>query len=109
MATCPRECGENLLMAERRGVSIDYCPKCRGIWLDHGELEKILEMELKSQPAAMRQEIDPLMPPPGSHPRGSYRHDDRAEPEYVDYKYGSKRGRRRKRGGLLGEVFDIFD
>lgn len=108
MATCPRGCGEHLLMAERRGVTIDYCPRCRGIWLDHGELEKMLEMEAKAQPAAMQRELDPLMPPPGSRPAGGYRHDDRVEPEYVDYKYGSQQGRR-KRGGLMGELFDIFD
>ena len=39
---CP-SCNETLLMSEKNGVEIDYCPKCRGIWLDRGELEKIME------------------------------------------------------------------
>lgn len=39
---CP-SCEETLVMTERQGVEIDYCPKCRGIWLDRGELDKIIE------------------------------------------------------------------
>lgn len=39
---CPN-CNEVLLMSEKNGVEIDYCPKCRGIWLDRGELDKIIE------------------------------------------------------------------
>ncbi len=39
---CP-VCGATLLMSERHGVEIDYCPECRGIWLDRGELDKIIE------------------------------------------------------------------
>ena len=39
---CPR-CNIVLVMSEKQGVEIDYCPQCRGIWLDRGELEKILE------------------------------------------------------------------
>lgn len=39
---CPN-CQEYLVLAEKQGIEIDYCPKCRGIWLDKGELEKIIE------------------------------------------------------------------
>jgi Zn-finger nucleic acid-binding protein len=39
---CPH-CNVTLLMTDKHGVEIDYCPKCRGIWLDRGELEKIIE------------------------------------------------------------------
>ncbi len=39
---CPI-CNVDLLMTERQGIEIDYCPKCRGIWLDRGELEKIID------------------------------------------------------------------
>lgn len=39
---CPN-CNATLLMAEKKGVEIDYCPECRGVWLDRGELEKIVE------------------------------------------------------------------
>lgn len=40
---CPNCTEQNLVIAERRGIEIDYCPICRGIWLDRGELDKILD------------------------------------------------------------------
>lgn len=40
---CPVCISESLIMTERSGIEIDYCPKCRGIWLDRGELDKIIE------------------------------------------------------------------
>jgi Zn-finger nucleic acid-binding protein len=39
---CPK-CNTNLVMSDNQGVEIDYCPNCRGVWLDRGELEKIIE------------------------------------------------------------------
>jgi uncharacterized protein len=39
---CPN-CNETLIMADRQGIEIDYCPSCRGVWLDRGELDKIIE------------------------------------------------------------------
>lgn len=39
---CPK-CNETLIMADRQGIEIDYCPNCRGVWLDRGELDKIIE------------------------------------------------------------------
>ena len=50
---CPN-CEELLVMTERKGVEIDYCPKCRGVWLDKGELDKIIE---KSAAAESSQNI----------------------------------------------------
>jgi Zn-finger nucleic acid-binding protein len=46
---CPVCDNVNLMMSERQGVEIDYCPACRGIWLDRGELDKIIDKN--SQPA----------------------------------------------------------
>ena len=40
---CPVCVTESLVMSERSGIEIDYCPKCRGVWLDRGELDKIIE------------------------------------------------------------------
>lgn len=40
---CPCCPETNLVLSERQGIEIDYCPKCRGIWLDRGELDKIIE------------------------------------------------------------------
>lgn len=39
---CPN-CNVALVMSDRQGIEIDYCPKCRGVWLDRGELDKIIE------------------------------------------------------------------
>ncbi|MEO5665830.1 MAG: zf-TFIIB domain-containing protein [Nocardioides sp.] len=46
---CPTD-GTTLTMSERGGIEIDYCPECRGVWLDRGELDKIIERSV-SQPA----------------------------------------------------------
>jgi Zn-finger nucleic acid-binding protein len=50
---CPT-CDETLVMSERQGIEIDYCPKCRGVWLDKGELDKIIE---KSASTEMQQTL----------------------------------------------------
>lgn len=42
---CPVCKDVTLLMSEKKGIEIDYCPECRGIWLDRGELEKLMEKE----------------------------------------------------------------
>jgi hypothetical protein len=47
---CPVD-GTQLLMSERQGIEIDYCPKCRGVWLDRGELDKLIERTGEEQPA----------------------------------------------------------
>ncbi|QLY26673.1 zf-TFIIB domain-containing protein [Bdellovibrio sp. KM01] len=46
---CPHCKDKDLVMSERKGVEIDYCPECRGIWLDKGELDKILERSQKEE------------------------------------------------------------
>lgn len=54
---CPVCTTENLVMSERQGVEIDYCPQCRGVWLDRGELDKIIERSasLESNPPPPQQ------------------------------------------------------
>jgi Zn-finger nucleic acid-binding protein len=47
--SCPVD-GATLVMSERSGIEIDYCPTCRGVWLDRGELDKIIERNAASQP-----------------------------------------------------------
>jgi Zn-finger nucleic acid-binding protein len=74
-------------MTERQGVEIDYCPQCRGVWLDRGELDKIID---RAQPE-MRS-----APPPPEYRRDDYRDDD------DDDNYG-----RRNRRGFLGNLFDF--
>lgn len=48
---CPNCKDAFLVMSQRQGVEIDYCPQCRGVWLDRGELDKILEKESASMQA----------------------------------------------------------
>lgn len=51
---CPVD-GATLVMSDREGVEIDYCPTCRGVWLDRGELDKIIERSSPAAPAAQAQ------------------------------------------------------
>ena len=84
---CPND-STDLVMSERQGIEIDYCPKCRGVWLDRGELDKIIERNAASEAAA-------------PSPRQSqYRGDD-------DDRHYEKHPRRHKRKSLLGELFDF--
>ena len=50
---CPA-CRVDLVMSERQGIEIDYCPKCRGVWLDRGELDKIIERSANEEAQAPR-------------------------------------------------------
>ena len=47
---CPACESEKLVMSERQGIEIDYCPNCRGVWLDRGELDKIIDRSLGAPP-----------------------------------------------------------
>jgi len=88
---CP-VCKVELKMSERQGIEIDYCPQCRGVWLDRGELDKIIERSEQSPPT--------LPPPPPPPPRPEPR---RESP--FDY-YDDDRERKRHKRGFLGELFD---
>lgn len=50
--TCPND-GAVLVMSDRQGIEIDYCPSCRGVWLDRGELDKIIERSAPAAPASL--------------------------------------------------------
>lgn len=54
---CPA-CQVNLVMSERQSIEIDYCPNCRGVWLDRGELDKIIERSLTESGAAPSRRLD---------------------------------------------------
>jgi uncharacterized protein len=54
---CP-VCNVQLVMTERQGIEIDYCPKCRGVWLDRGELDKIIERSVSAAPQTQYRESD---------------------------------------------------
>ena len=83
---CPN-CNVNLVMTERSGVEIDYCPECRGIWLDRGELDKIIERS--SQQETNKTPYESNRP---KYPDQDNKHDD----------YNKK-----KRDSFLGDLFDF--
>jgi len=56
---CPTCDSMDLMMTERSGIEIDYCPTCRGVWLDRGELDKIIERNRDSQTEVRRDETRP--------------------------------------------------
>ena len=69
---CPN-CNETLLMMERHHIEIDYCPTCRGIWLDKGELDKMLEYVAQNSPVENTGQQD-VGTTSGYNPQGKYQH-----------------------------------
>lgn len=87
---CPL-CKEPLQTAERHGVEIDYCLKCRGVWLDRGELDKIIER------AAQLHAF-------GTHYESDFPQHDASKGQQATHRYPS-----RKKGSYLEELFDFDD
>jgi uncharacterized protein len=92
---CPN-CNETLMMTERQGVEIDYCPKCRGVWLDRGELDKIIEKS-----AAYTPEADPG----GYEEKRDYPPRDKYNDPY--YQKNDPYYHKKKKKGFLGDFFDF--
>jgi Zn-finger nucleic acid-binding protein len=89
---CPA-CRVDLVMSERQGVEIDYCPRCRGVWLDRGELDKILERSAA--------ELPPQAPPPAPFQERGYAPEYRRDRDHDDYKH-----HKHKRRSFLHDLFD---
>jgi Zn-finger nucleic acid-binding protein len=89
---CPT-CNVDLMMSERQGVEIDYCPQCRGVWLDRGELDKILERSAaeNSAPPARAQGYAPASQK--GHHEGSW---------------GDGRHAKKKKSSFLTDIFEGF-
>ena len=106
-----------LVMSERNGIEIDYCPECRGVWLDRGELDKIIDRAgTATQPAGAPAAAST---PPAAPAAPSYAPPQYAEPRYPqsrypDPQYGDGRGDhgygqrpyKKKRENWLSELFD---
>lgn len=93
---CPVD-ATDLLITERSGVEIDYCPQCRGVWLDRGELDKIIErsMSVEAEPAR----------PPAAEPKYDR---DRRDKDYRDQRYRDDDDyKRRRKKSFLGELLDF--
>ncbi|OYT71819.1 MAG: hypothetical protein CFK49_02530 [Armatimonadetes bacterium JP3_11] len=104
---CP-VCNIELQMTTRAGIEIDYCPNCRGVWLDRGELDKIIERHIQETQNLARGVPPSYAPEPSPPPyRGEPPHPTRHYDD-DDYYYDPKRKRRKKRD-WLEDLFDIFD
>jgi Zn-finger nucleic acid-binding protein len=123
---CPNDAA-TLVMSERSGVEIDYCPECRGVWLDRGELDKILDRaaaEFAPGAPAPVQPQAPVQPEPDYRSRysepfpesrgdrrgddrrdGDRRGDDRSYGGYGD-RYGQGQYRGKRKESWLSELFD---
>lgn len=64
---CPVCKEPDLVMSERKGIEIDYCPQCRGIWLDRGELDKILDRSREEEAPTKQAEPSPQQYQPQYH------------------------------------------
>jgi uncharacterized protein len=105
---CPI-CHVDLLIAERQGIEIDYCPQCRGVWLDRGELDKIIERARDEQGLSPREET---YSPPHEKRKNDQPYvddDDGGERYDRDPRYTNQDDKRRPRGSFLDDIFDIFD
>ena len=87
---CPVCNDVKLAMSDRQGIEIDYCPQCRGVWLDRGELDKLIER-------------DAAAPAPAPVPSRSRNHHD------DDDDWVPLGGKKRKRKSFLSEMFEFGD
>ncbi|KZX92233.1 MULTISPECIES: TFIIB-type zinc ribbon-containing protein [unclassified Sulfitobacter] len=95
---CPLD-GTELVMTDRSGVEIDYCPQCRGVWLDRGELDKIIERSaVRSQPSDGPQQAT-------RRTETRYDHDRQSDDD--KRRYQGAHGNEKKRKSFLGELFDF--
>jgi Zn-finger nucleic acid-binding protein len=86
---CPTCTDTALVMSDRQGVEIDYCPQCRGVWLDRGELDKLIERSATMAPA------------PATSAAA------RSQPQFVDSDYDHRRGAQGSRSkSWLSNIFD---
>ena len=106
---CPT-CNVDLTMADRQGIEIDYCPKCRGVWLDRGELDKIIERTAVEMNPAPRAAAAPASAPPQAYRepqpyREQRRYDNDDDERRYDPRYKGKYPHKRK--SMLSELFDF--
>lgn len=99
---CPND-DAVLIMSDRQGIEIDYCPQCRGVWLDRGELDKLIERSAQSSQTTTQA--------PELTQRQAYDERPRQDelPKYDDRSHSNERypGKKHKKEGFLGDFFDF--
>ena len=98
---CPH-CNIPLLMTDRQGVEIDYCSTCRGVWLDRGELDKIIELSTNNSSNTQSHGSNNQH---GNQNHNQVNQSPQYQPNYKSQKHYSKH---KKPKSILGEIFDIF-
>lgn len=120
---CPVCENSNLLMSERQGIEIDYCPQCRGVWLDRGELDKIIERsgvvapqsktetQIPAQvqaPAYPQPQVQPQHQTQTHYPQQQRQHSSYSHPQHSQYPQHSHSGHyKKKKEGFLSDLFDF--
>lgn len=99
MKDCP-VCGVSLKEVSRYGALIDVCPTCRGVWLDHGELEKIISISRD-----FHNNMDDLE----EHRRDYFGNRDHIYDRDYEHDYYRFKHHKKKRKSIFEEIFDIFD
>ncbi|MDB5166853.1 MAG: hypothetical protein JWM37_925 [Candidatus Saccharibacteria bacterium] len=94
---CPVDDTE-LTMTDRQGIEIDYCPKCRGVWLDRGELDKLIERTAISQNDGARS---------NTYDQPTYHEPQQRRPSHDEHYDERQYGKKRKKEGFLGDLFDF--
>ena len=107
---CPACIAVDLLMSERQGIEIDYCPSCRGVWLDRGELDKFIQRANLQAPVPSSERFGSREREPEPGPRALPRNDEydrrQREHEYRDEdRYNTYRGK--KKESFWKELFDF--
>ena len=87
---CP-QCDVVLVITDRQGIEIDYCPQCRGVWLDRGELDKIIERTNE----------------PSERKRSDHDDDHRSRDAHSSDKYSNDPHKRHKKKSMLDDLFDF--
>jgi uncharacterized protein len=101
---CPI-CNLDLLMAERQGIEIDYCPQCRGIWLDRGELDKIIERSSADSGGSPSRPNAVNDPPLSSEPPRRREDDEHRRDHHDDEdRHGHGGSEKRRRSSFLGDL-----
>lgn len=122
---CPVCDDVDLKISERQGIEIDYCPKCRGVWLDRGELDKIIERSARIErefeaPKArslgdLVDDDEPFYDDDTDHPASKRKNEEKYRRDQDDRRYDERDDRRRydkkrRRKSFFEEIFDeIFD
>lgn len=94
---CPN-CEEILVMSERQGIEIDYCPKCRGVWLDRGELDKIIEKSVSVESSLNSNQQE----------SAKEKQDDNFNPKGwpFDHNKDYNKNHNKRKGSFLSDLFD---